>query len=121
MRISMRCRSLFYLKFIMFMSKTFEQNAQKALTMVAGIRSHFQELSKLGIGTAAVDKLEAEASKAIEMIREVDALRAEVSEKLRKANVQLCEVKDQANVLRYLIKSGFPQEEWVKFGIMDKR
>lgn len=88
--------------------------------MVAGIRSHFQELSKLGIGTAAVDKLEAEASKAIEMIREVDALRAEVSEKLRKA-IQLCEVKDQANVLRYLIKSGFPQEEWVKFGIMDKR
>lgn len=89
--------------------------------MVAGIRAHFQDISHLGIGSAVVDKLEADASKAIEMIRVVDALKAETSEKLHNANAQLDEVKDQANVLRHLIKSSYPQEEWAKFGIMDKR
>ena len=55
------------------MSKTFENNAQKALTMASGIKQHLSEVAHLGIKTEGLDKLEAEASKAIDMIKEVDA------------------------------------------------
>lgn len=54
------------------MSKTFETNAQKALTMASGIKKHIAEVAHLGIKTEGLDTLEAEANKAIEMIQEVD-------------------------------------------------
>ena len=81
------------------MSKTFETNAQKALTMASGIKKHLSEVAHLGIKTEGLDKLEAEANKAIEMIREVDALRLEASEKLQKANRTACRCKGASNGL----------------------
>lgn len=64
--------------------------------MASGIKEHIAEVSHLGIKTEGLDKLEAEANKAIEMIREVDALRQTTSEKLQKANEQLADVKELA-------------------------
>ena len=103
------------------MSKTFENNAQKALDMASGIKKHIAEVAHLGIKTEGLDKLEAEAKKAIEMIKEVDALRLEASEKLQKANEQLADVKELAMGYRQTIKNNFPIEKWEYFGIMDKR
>ena len=60
-------------------------------------------------------------NKAIEMIKEVDALRQEASEKLQKANGQLADVKELAMGYRQTIKNYFPMEQWEKFGISDKR
>lgn len=103
------------------MSKTFENNAQKALDMASGIKKHLTEVAHLGIKAEGLDKLEAEANKAIEMIKEVDALRLEASEKLQKANEQLADVKELAMGYRQTIKNNFPIEKWGYFGIMDKR
>lgn len=103
------------------MSKTFEQNAGKALMMVAGIKKHPDEATALGIKAETLDALNLKAEKAIEMIREVDALRAVVSEKLQNANSCLAEVKEEAQLIRQLIKSNYPLERWCDFGIMDKR
>ena len=55
------------------------------------------------------------------MIKEVDALRQDVSEKLQKANEQLADVKELAMGYRQTIKNNFPMEQWEKFGISDKR
>ena len=103
------------------MSKTFETNAQKALTMASGIKTHLSEVAHLGIKAEGLDKLEAEANKAIEMIQEVDALRQTVSEKLQAANEQLADVKELAMGYRQTIKNNLPPEQWEHFGIMDKR
>ena len=86
-----------------------------------GIKKHLAEVAHLGIKTEGLDKLEAEANKAIEMIKEVDALRLEASEKLQKANEQLADVKELAMGYRQTIKNNFPMEKWECFGIMDKR
>ncbi len=103
------------------MSKTFETNAQNALTMASGIKKHLSEVAHLGIKAEGLEKLEAEANKAIEMIQEVDALRQTVSEKLQAANEQLADVKELAMGYRQTIKNNFPPEQWEHFGIMDKR
>ena len=103
------------------MSKTFETNAQKAMTMASGIKTHLSEVAHLGIKAEGLDKLEAEANKAIKMIQEVDALRQTVSEKLQAANEQLADVKELAMGYRQTIKNNFPPEQWEHFGIMDKR
>ena len=102
------------------MSETFETNAQEALTMASGIKSHLSEMAHLGIEKEGLDKLEAEAIKALDMIAEVDALIEEVSEKLHKAEKQLADVHDVANSYRHTIKNNFPMEQWERFGITDK-
>ncbi|MBQ6689186.1 MAG: hypothetical protein IJN02_08130 [Bacteroidales bacterium] len=40
------------------MSKTFETNAQKALTMASGIKKHIAEVAHLGIKTEGLDTFE---------------------------------------------------------------
>ena len=89
--------------------------------MASGIKKHLYEVAHLGIKAEGLDKLEAEANKAIEMIQEVDALRQTVSEKLQAANEQLADVKELAMGYRQTIKNNFPPEQWEHFGIMDKR
>lgn len=89
--------------------------------MASGIKTHLSEVAHLGIKAEGLDKLEAEANKAIEMIQEVDALRQTVSEKLQAANEQLADVKELAMGYRQTIKNNFPPEQWEHFGIMDKR
>ena len=89
--------------------------------MASGIKTHLSEVAHLGIKAEGLNKLEAEANKAIEMIQEVDALRQTVSEKLQAANEQLADVKELAMGYRQTIKNNFPPEQWEHFGIMDKR
>ena len=103
------------------MSKTFETNAEKALTMALNLKKHFNEVEHLGVSREVLNKLESNAKKAITMNKEVDALRETVSEKLHKANEKLSEVKDLAMNYRKIIKMNFPQEKWERYGIMDKR
>lgn len=103
------------------MSKTFEANAEKALTMASSLKKHFNEVEHLGVSRDVLNKLESNAKKAIDMNKEVDALRETVSEKLHKANEKLSEVKDLAMEYRKIVKMNFPQEKWERYGIMDKR
>lgn len=103
------------------MSKTFETNAEKVLTMALSLKKHFNEVEHLGVSREVLNKLESNAKKAITMNKEVDALRETVSEKLHKANEKLSEVKDLAMNYRKIIKMNFPQEKWERYGIMDKR
>lgn len=103
------------------MSKTFETNAGKALSLAKGLRNNFEEVARLGITKEQIDRIETEANRAIEMSREVDSLREVVSQKLQSANDLLAEVKEQANQCRTLIKSNYPLEAWERFGLTDKR
>ena len=70
------------------------------------------DCDKTVIDDKCLSKLEAEANKAIEMIREVDALRQTTSEKLQKANEQLTDVKELAMGYRQTIKNNYPMEQW---------
>ena len=55
------------------------------------------------------------------MIAEVEKMRETVSQKLQAANAKLDEVKNGYSDLRQIIKLNYPQEQWAKFGLMDKR
>lgn len=45
----------------------------------------------------------------------------ETSRKLDEANAQLNSLKERANVYRKLVKANYPQDQWERFGLMDKR
>lgn len=103
------------------MSKVFEENAQKAINLSEGLKKHFSEVSRYGVIESELDRLKDDALAAIAKIKEVEAMRLEVSKKLIAANAALDAVKEHAMKYRKLIKSHYSQEQWLRFGIQDKR
>ena len=103
------------------MSKTFETNALKGKSLAAGMKRRIAELGKYGVKEADLTVMEQDADKAIEMIREVDRLREEVTRKLQEANEQLNSLRDRAAVYRKIIKQNYLQDQWAGFGLQDKR
>ena len=103
------------------MSKVFETNALKGKSLAADMKKKLFELGKYGVTEQDLTAMENDADKAIEMIREVDRLREETSKKLQAANEQLYSVKERADKYRKIIKANYQQEEWEKFGLLDKR
>lgn len=103
------------------MSKTFDLNVEKAQTLVAGIKKNYGELERLGIQWESLKQLEENSAQATAMIAEVEQMRETVSQKLQAANSKLEEVKNGYSALRQKIRLNYPQEQWAKFGLMDKR
>lgn len=103
------------------MSKVFEANALKGKSLASGMKKKLSELSKYGVKEEDLTAMEQDADKAIEMIKEVDRMRAETTQKLVEANAQLNSLRDRANVYRKIIKSNYLPDQWEKFGLMDKR
>lgn len=85
------------------------------------MKRRIAELEKYGVKEADLTAMEQDADKAIEMIREVDRLREEVTRKLQAANEQLCSLRDRAAVYRKIIKQNYLQDQWAGFGLQDKR
>ena len=67
------------------------------------MKQKIAELEKFGVKEADLTVMEQDADKAIEMIREVDSLREEVTRKLQAANEQLNSLRDRAAVYRKII------------------
>ncbi|MBS7274764.1 MAG: hypothetical protein KIG45_06840 [Bacteroidales bacterium] len=85
------------------------------------MKRRIAELGKYGVTEADLTVMEQDADKAIEMIREVDRLREEVTRKLQEANEQLNSLRDRAAVYRKIIKQNYLQDQWAGFGLQDKR
>lgn len=103
------------------MSKTFEDNALKAKVLSEGLRQHLSEVEKYGVKETDLLQLEKDVQVAIEMNQKVEALREEVSAQLQAANAALADIKERAMRYRSIIKQNFPQEQWLRFGLPDKR
>ena len=85
------------------------------------MKRRIAELGKYGVKEADLTVMGQDADKAIEMIREVDSLREEVTRKLQAANEQLNSLRDRAAVYRKIIKQNYLQDQWAGFGLQDKR
>lgn len=103
------------------MSKTFEDNALKAKVLSEGLRQNLSEVQSYGVNENDLLRLQEDVERALAMSRDIDALREEVSSKLKEANAALDDIKTRAMQYRSIIKQHFPQEQWLRFGLSDKR
>lgn len=103
------------------MSKTFETNALKGKSLACGMKKRLSELSKYGVKEEDLTAMEQDAEKAIEMIKEVDRMRIETSQRLEAANARLNVLKGKADEYRKLIKAHYSPDQWERFGLLDKR
>ncbi len=103
------------------MSVTNLNEIDKADVLVAGLRKHLKEVQAIGITTDALNRLE-EAAKALrQKDAEVDELRRQASLKAHENMESIADLKAQMLTLRKAVKARYPQYEWIKYGVQDKR
>ena len=103
------------------MSVTILNEVDKAQVLTEGLRKNLTEVTPLGITAAKVDKLEAAYQELKQRDEEVEALRRQLTLRVRENNKLTAELKEQTISLRRVVKSHYNQTEWVRFGVQDKR
>ena len=93
----------------------------KADALVAGLRKHPKELKELGITTDAVNRMEEEAKALRLKDAEVDELRRQANLKAHENLELIANLKAQMLTMRNAVKSRYPQQEWINYGVPDKR
>jgi len=103
------------------MSKTVDTQIEKSRTLIEGLRRNLAEVANKEINAELLNEMEARLGILTEANRECDALREQLSGKVKHMNALLDEVKQTFAEKKKIIKGYYPQEEWARFGVMDKR
>jgi len=103
------------------MSKTTELQIEKCRVLINGLRKHMGEVADKGINGEELDAMERNISLLVEANRECDNIRAELSRKVKHMNGLLKEVKEAYADNKRKIKGNYPQEQWMRYGVQDKR
>lgn len=103
------------------MSKTYEIQIEKARILAGGLQKSYEQVSPYGVTTESLARLEAEADEASRLNEELDALRAQVSEKASVASKKLEALRIHVQELKQVVKKNFDQTRWEAMGVPDKR
>lgn len=106
---------------ISIMSITILNEIDKAEALVNGLRMNLNEVKLLNVTAAGVDRLEAACKELKRKNEEVDALRRQLTLKVRENNELLAQLKDQMLEFRKAVKGHYEQSQWIRFGVQDKR
>lgn len=103
------------------MTKTIELQIEKCRTLIEGLRKNLGEVAAKGISAQELDDLEENLKKLSEASDECEAIRATLAGKVKSMNNILVNVKDVYASNKRKIKTNYPQLEWIKYGVIDKR
>lgn len=103
------------------MTKTIDIQLEKSRMFVKGMRRHISEKGERGVTNEEVRKFENDLATLERQSAEVDKMRAELSEKVKRMNGTFTAVKETYSETKKLIKGYYPQERWMDYGIPDKR
>lgn len=103
------------------MSVTNLNEIEKADVLGAGLRKHLKEAQEIGITTDAINRLEEAAKDLRQKDAEVDKLRRQATLKAHENLELIADLKAQMLSIRKAVKARYPQYEWIKYGVKDKR
>lgn len=103
------------------MSKTVEIQIEKSRNLIGGLRKHLESGVGGGVTPSEIEDMEKQL-RALEAVNaECDRLRAELSPKVKEMNRVMDEVKAAFSSHKKTLKGYYPQEQWMAYGIPDKR
>ena len=103
------------------MTKTIEIQLEKSRTVAKGMKRHISEMGERGVTNDEIAKFENNLDILELQSAEVDKIRAELTEKVRRMNETFMTVKETYSETKKVIKGYYPQERWIDYGIPDKR
>lgn len=103
------------------MSKTIDLQIEKCRTLIDGMRKNIGELADKGVNNELLDGLASDIEKLVVANSECDEMRSALSAKVKAMNAILASVKETYIESKRKIKTNYPQEQWLRYGVMDKR
>ena len=103
------------------MSKTIELQIEKSRILIEGLNSNIAELRSKGINDESLTNMSNDLVTLKKINDECDALREKLSGKVKEMNEVLKHVKDAFADHKRIVKSNYPQERWINYGVQDKR
>lgn len=89
--------------------------------LIEGLRKNLAGLGDKGIRQEELDVMSAELAELAKVNEECDAIRETLTAKVKEVNTKLLVVKDKFAEKKKIIKNNYPQDEWARYGVMDKR
>lgn len=103
------------------MSKTIDLQIEKSRFLIDGLRKNLDAIKDKGFNSDELDKMSADLDVLKVANAECEVLREQLSEKVKQVNGILSGVKEIFAEKKKIIKGYYPQEEWERYGVMDKR
>lgn len=103
------------------MSKTIDLQIEKSRLLIDGIRKNISTLKDKGFSLEELDQMDAELDALKVANQECDAIREQLSQKVKHCNGIMDSVKEKFADKKKTIKGYYPQEEWIRYGVQDKR
>ena len=103
------------------MSKTIELQIEKSQTLIEGFNRNIAELRSKGVRDESLNAMSNDLVTLKKINDECDALREDLAGKVKKMNEVLNRVKDAFADHKRIVKSTYPQECWINYGVQDKR
>lgn len=103
------------------MSKTIDLQVQKSATLINALRGRLDEVRDKGFSLESLDAMQQRLEELQENAKEVETLRVKLSEQVKKTNAILTECKKNFINTKAVVRNNFLQEEWIKYGVTDKR
>ncbi len=103
------------------MAKTIDLQVQKSRMLIEGLRANISEFSDKGISLDDLDRMNEMINKLDEANKECDAIRESLRLKVKDMNDILQNVKTDFAEKKKIVKGYYLQEQWAKYGVMDKR
>ena len=103
------------------MGKSNAELMEKARLMLAGLKNNSDRLSKRGLDSAFITKLESSINNAVALDAEQEDLKAKAKMKTEECNKQFDELNVEVAEARKIVKIEMEQGNWGSFGITDKK
>lgn len=103
------------------MSKTIDLQIEKSRVLIEGLRKNIDALRDKGFCPEELDAMSADLTALKQANEECDAIREQLSAKVKNVNGILTGVKEKFAEKKKIIKGCYPQEEWIRYGVQDKR
>lgn len=103
------------------MGKTIDEQVLKGRTLAEGLKANIEELKEKGVTAEAIELLEKIYIKTEKLGAEQDKIKEEYHAKTAEVSVAMLELKNSIQNLKSLIKPYYTQNQWIKFGITDKK
>ncbi len=103
------------------MSKTIDTQVEKSTRLIEALRKHIAEFQDRGVSMAELDGM----AERLRLLREssaaADEMRAKLSAQVKNTNDILANCKKEYVATKQIVRNNYPQEEWINYGVIDKR
>lgn len=103
------------------MSKTIDLQIEKSRVLIEGLSKNIETLRDKGIVSDELQAMTADLERLKVANNECDKIREELSQKVKNMNAILSGVKEAFAEKKRIIKVNYPQEQWIRYGVQDKR